>query len=155
MKNKEANKAVKKDAEAKKAETKKRILKNSGQAIEHFRDLKKISIIVLAKKSGIKISDVNDICTGKKIPKQKEVIAICKVLNIPKETILLYSIEEKDVAPKKREAFKALVPSIKKMVDSIAKKENNTSKKTKSKAKSIEKKVAKVIKPKKNKKTKK
>jgi len=144
-------KAETKKAAVKKAQTKKRILKNSGKAIEHFRDLKKMSVPVLAKKSGLKIADVNDICTGNKVPNKKQVTAIYKALGIPKEVILFYSIDEKDVAPRKRILFKSLAPPLKDMIDSLSKKETKGSKKIWKKAKSLEKKITKVVKPKKTK----
>jgi transcriptional regulator with XRE-family HTH domain len=150
MKKSETKKAL----EAKKAEKKKRILKNAGQAIEHFRDLKKMSVPVLAKKSGIKIADVNDICTGNKVPNKKQVTAICKALYVPKEVILFYSIDEKDVTPRKRILFKLLTPPLKDMIDSLSKEETKGTKKLLNKAKSLEKTVAKVVKPKKSKTTK-
>ncbi len=112
-------------------ETKERILKNAGQAIEKFRKLKGLSVILLAKKSEMNISTVNDICQGKLIPNKHEVKSLYKAMDVPKEMILLYTMEEQDVAENKRELFNQLIPSIKGLVEDVFKDEKTKDEKSK------------------------
>lgn len=104
-----------------KPEKKERILSNAGKAIGKIMTLKKVTAPVLSKKSGMKISDVNDITTGKKLPTKEELKSMYKALDVPKEVVLLYSIEEQDVTPKKRKIFNDLMPSIKGLVEGMIK----------------------------------
>ena len=114
-------------------ENKKRILTNGGKAIGKFMEMKKVSIPLLAKKTGIKIADINDFITGKKAPTKTQLKLMYKALDVPKEVIMLYSIEEQDVSPRKRELFNQLMPSILGLVDDVVKNEPEKlkSKKTK------------------------
>lgn len=103
------------------SENKKRLLTNAGKAIGNIMKMKKVSSPLLSKKTGIKIADINDFTTGKKIPTKKQVKLMYKALDVPKEVILLYSMEEQDVAPRKRELFNQLIPSMKGLIDSVIK----------------------------------
>ena len=93
------------------------LLKNSGKAIEKFRAIKYMSTVVLSNKTNLSLSDVDNICNGKKIPTKEQVKSICKALDIPKEVILLYCFEAKDVAPRKRKFFKICSPLLKDMIE--------------------------------------
>jgi len=116
-------------------ENKKRILTNAGKSIGKFMEMKKVSAPVLSKKTGIKISDINDFTTGKKTPTKSELKSMYKALDIPKEMILLYSMESQDVSPRKRDLFNQLISPIKGLVESVIKEDDKPKKKSK-KAKS-------------------
>lgn len=94
---------------------------NSGKAIGKVMKMKKVSSPILSKKTNIKIADINDFTTGKKTPTKKQVKLMYKALDVPKEVILLYSMEEQDVSPRKRKLFNDLMPSMIGLVDSVIK----------------------------------
>ena len=113
-------------------ENKKRIMTNAGKAIGKFMAIKKVSAPVLSKKTGIKIADINDFTNGKKTPNKSQLRLMYKALDVPKEMVMLYAIEEKDVAPRKRELFNELLPSLKGLMESVmVMKDDKPKKKTK------------------------
>ncbi len=119
-----------------KSEMKKRIMKNAGKAIAKFMKLTKVTSPLLAKRTGIKISDINDITKGKREPKKNEIKLICKALDIPTSVIVMYSIQEKDVPKRNRELFKEITPAIKDMIEGlVVMPKDKKSKKSKSKTK--------------------
>lgn len=125
-------KKPKKDKKKITPENKKRILTNAGKAIGKFMEMKKVSAPILSKKTGIKISDINDFATGKKSPTKSQLKLMYKSLDIPKEMVMLYSIESQDVAPRKRELFNKLINPVKDLVESVVKmKDDKPKKKTK------------------------
>lgn len=112
-------------------ENKKRLLTNAGKAIGKFMKLKKVSVPILAKKTGLKIADINDFTKGKQTPTKTQLRSMYKALDVPKEVVLLYSIESKDVAPRKRKLFNEITPLVKGLAEDVLKK---TDKKSKRKA---------------------
>jgi len=104
-------------------------MKKIGPSIEKFRKLKKLTVATLAEKT--KITDVADICKGKREPTKEEIKNICKTLEMPASVIALYSLEDKDVTPRKREAFALLAPAIKNLIESLVVEEKKPIKKKK------------------------
>lgn len=111
------------------SENKKRLLTNAGKAIGKFMQLKKVSAPVLSKKTGIKMSDINDFTSGKKSPNKSQLKLMYKALDVPKELVMLYSMEEQDVTPRKRELFNELIPSIKGLAEHALKMQDDKPKK--------------------------
>lgn len=120
-------------------ENKKRILTNGGKAIGKFMEMKKVSIPLLSKKTGIKIADINDFITGKKAPTKTQLKLMYKALDVPKELVMLYSIESQDVSPKKRKLFEELTPLVKGLAEDVLKKEEKSKKKKNKKTKKTKK----------------
>lgn len=135
MKKQETKSKSKKEKKKLTPENKKRILTNAGKAIGKFMEMKKVSAPVLSKKTGIKIADINEFTSGKKSPSKSQLKLMYKALDIPKELVMLYSIESQDVSPRKRELFNELINPVKDLVECAVKMEDDKPKKKTKKAK--------------------
>lgn len=96
-------------------------MKHVGKAINKFRKINGISIPLIAKKTGIKIAKLNDFLSCKITLSKKDRKAICKVIDVAPEIILMESLEVQDVSKNKQAAFKAITPTLNKWITELSK----------------------------------
>lgn len=87
-----------------------------GNAIKHLRQQKGIKQNSLAEKSGISQTYLSQIENNVKEPNISTLKVICENLNVPLPVLFFLAIDNNDIAPEKRNAFKHLAPSINSMV---------------------------------------
>ena len=87
-----------------------------GTTIKNFRQQKGIKQNVLAEKCDITQTYLSQIENNVKEPNLSTLKTICKFLGIPLPVLFFLSLDEKDIKPEKRAAFKHLEPSIKSMI---------------------------------------
>lgn len=103
---------------SKKSPVKKQSLK-TGTGIKILREKKGYSQMEFCRKFGFRQSHLSLIESNKLNASNAIQKKVCAVLKVPLVYLHWLSITEEDIAPKKREAFLALKPSIEKMLDEI------------------------------------
>lgn len=88
-----------------------------GKAIKDIRIKKKIKQGDLANACNISQSYLSLVEKGDKTPSSQLLEKISKVLDYPAAMLSFLALDEKDIKPEKREAFKILMPAVKSMVD--------------------------------------
>ncbi len=96
-------------------------MKHVGKSIEKFRKIQKVSVLVIAKETGIKKELLDDFLNGKSMLNKKQKTAILKCIDISPEIILMDALEVKDVAKDKQDVFKSLSGLAKKLAVDIHK----------------------------------
>lgn len=89
---------------------------NIGKAIAQIRKQKGVKQNTLAKKSGITQTYLSQIENNLKEPNISTLKKICHQLSIPLPILFFVSMDDNDILPEKREAFKVLFPSINSMI---------------------------------------
>lgn len=92
---------------------------NIGQGIKELRKRSNIRQIELAKSIGITQSYLSGIENGNKKPSIDLLEVIAKEFQTPLPILFWFSIEEKDVAERKRYAFSVLKPIINELISTI------------------------------------
>jgi len=83
-----------------------------GNSIREIRKSSGLSQRSLAAKAGVAVGTIVSIEKHGVVPSRQVMNRIATGLGVSKEYILWYGIEERDVAPEKREAFKMLKPAM-------------------------------------------
>lgn len=91
----------------------------TGKAIQLIRKKRRVSQKTLAKKMRMSQSMMSLIESGKREVDPDELKQICKVLKVPQSLVQLYALEEKDCAPRKRAAYRLIMPSVQDMVSKL------------------------------------
>lgn len=89
---------------------------NLGSTIKHFRQQKDLRQNALAEICGITQTYLSQIENNVKEPNISTLKIICKNLSIPLPVLFFMALDDKDVKPEKRAAFKHIEPSIKSMI---------------------------------------
>lgn len=85
---------------------------NIGRTINTFRKRLGLTQVELSKKSGVLQANISSIEIGKITnPDESTIEKLAKALGVTADMIRLYSLEYRDVAPEKREAFKTIKQS--------------------------------------------
>jgi transcriptional regulator with XRE-family HTH domain len=87
-----------------------------GTTIKHFRMQKDIKQNALADKCDITQTYLSQIENNVKEPNISTLKIISKNLGIPLPVLFFMSLDENDIKPEKREAFKHIEPAIKSMI---------------------------------------
>ena len=90
-----------------------------GEAIKIIRIEKDLSQGELATRSGIAQTTVSQIEIGNRNPSDRNLMKLCRGLNIPVEIVYLYAIAGVDVPESKKELFKRLFPTFKEMMNQL------------------------------------
>jgi len=85
---------------------------NLPDKIKDLREAKKMSQAVLAEKSGLSATYISLIESGKKSPTLKSLKKISAGLGVPFPVLSFLSLDEEDVSPEKRAAFKMIEPTV-------------------------------------------
>lgn len=90
-----------------------------GRAIQIFRTKRNLNQKDLAISSGISQTYLSLIENDVKEPTLATLKSICYHLNIPLPVLLVYAMNEEDVSPEKKEAFRHLSPLMHVLVDKL------------------------------------
>ena len=88
-----------------------------GITIKNIRKQKRFTQVEFAKKCGITQTYLSQIENNQKEPNLSTLKAISNTLSMPLPIIFFLSMDEKDVPPKKRDAFNLVNPSVKSLVN--------------------------------------
>ena len=88
-----------------------------GIAIKNIRKQKGFTQVDFANKCGITQTYLSQIENNQKEPNLSRLKAISEVLEVPLPIIFFLAMDEKDVSPKKRDAFKIINPSVKSLIN--------------------------------------
>ena len=92
---------------------------NIGSAIKKIRSEKFISQKKLAESTGISPTSLSQIEKGLKRPSAKNLVKICKALEVPETLIYFYGIEESDIPTKKKKIYSIVYPAIEDMIKKL------------------------------------
>lgn len=95
-------------------------MKPIGPEIRKIRVTQQLTLAEVAKAAKITIKELQAIEKAKE-PTKAEIKKVCKVMKIPQETILLFSLESKDIPKEKKGVFRAISPAIKEMIVQLLK----------------------------------
>ena len=90
---------------------------NLGVTIRNIRKQKGFIQTDFAKKCGITQTYLSQIENNQKEPNLSTLKTISKVLSVPLPVIFFLSMDEKDVSPRKRDAFNLVNPSVKSLIN--------------------------------------
>lgn len=85
---------------------------NLPDKIRDLREAKGMSQAALSEKSGLSATYISLIESGKKSPTLKSLQKISTGLDVPFPVLSFLALDEEDVAPEKRDAFKIIGPSV-------------------------------------------
>jgi len=85
---------------------------NIGQSIKKLRKAKGINQVTFAEFVGITQTYLSQIENGHKEPSTYVLNLISEELEIPLPILFWFSVEETDIIPKKKQAFKTLKPAV-------------------------------------------
>jgi transcriptional regulator with XRE-family HTH domain len=88
-----------------------------GNSIKNIRKQRNITQVDFAKRCGITQTYLSLIENNQKEPNLSTLKAIGRGLDIPLPILFFLAMDEKDVPPKKRDAFKLISPSVKSFVN--------------------------------------
>ena len=92
---------------------------NIGRAIVELRKEKDLSQGELAEGTGISHSYLSQIENNKKDPSTELIKKLSQQLGQPTGAMLLYALDDTDVAPEKVDAFNALSPILKELMKNV------------------------------------
>jgi len=88
-----------------------------GNAIRDIRKQRGLSQIQIASEAGITQTYLSLIEGDKKEPNLSTLKTISDSLGVPVPILFFLAMDEEDVAPKKRDAFKIISPSVKSLIN--------------------------------------
>jgi len=90
-----------------------------GSAIKNLRKQKGFKQTEFADKCGLSQSYLSSIEKGRKEPTLSILKQIANTLSIPTPVLVFFAIDQEDIAPSKKDAFKLLEPSIKALINEV------------------------------------
>jgi transcriptional regulator with XRE-family HTH domain len=94
---------------------------NVGRAIKEVRNTKGLGQIQVAGNAGISQTAYSQIETGASEPTKRTLAAICVALDTSVSLIAVLAIDENDVSPAKKEAYKTIFPAVKELMMELLK----------------------------------
>jgi len=90
-----------------------------GSAIKNLRKQKGFKQTEFADKCGLSQSYLSSIEKGRKEPTLSILKQIANTLSIPTPVLVFFAIDQEDIVPSKKDAFKLLEPSIKALINEV------------------------------------
>lgn len=100
---------------------------NFAEALKTLREAKGLTHEELAARAGIGAWFIKDLEKAAGIPLPEKIAALAKALDVPKQVLLFFATEEKDIAPEKQQVYKQLHNSMKQLILDIVNDEKNNS----------------------------
>jgi transcriptional regulator with XRE-family HTH domain len=87
--------------------------------IKEVRELKGISQASLAQAAGLSATYISLVESGKKSPTLKSLQKISNAIGVPFPILAFLALEESDISPEKRSAFKLLAPAVYDLIEDM------------------------------------
>ncbi|MTB53922.1 helix-turn-helix domain-containing protein [Lewinella sp. W8] len=92
---------------------------NIPSKIKEIREKKGISQAALAEASGLSATYISQVESGKKSPTLKSLQKLSDAIGVPFPILSFLALEESDVAPQKRSAYKILAPAVNELIQEV------------------------------------
>ncbi|MFN8288960.1 MAG: helix-turn-helix transcriptional regulator [Chitinophagaceae bacterium] len=86
---------------------------NIGNAIKQVRQHFEISQVELSDRTGLSQTSISQIESGAKNPSKSSIRKICEAFEIPEAILYVMGMEDSDVPPSRKYAYKELYPEMK------------------------------------------